>query len=198
MPICFFKVPLFFLPLSLSCNARAHVSRTTRDINSRNSPRSVAFVGQGHVARAQPMEAPQHRHRGADAVATLYSHQAGDHPVPMSVFQLAARRHQADSLGVARRESAHHIDLLESELHGVQELCLTRHVGRPELRADDTLLQANQIGLPFRAPAGVARQVLVEGEILQLRAAAVLAKMPGEVVVSDGKISTKRYLKYIF
>lgn len=141
-------------------------------------------MGQGHVTRAQPVEAPQHRHGGADAVATLDAHQAGDHAVPVRVFQLAARRHQPDSLGVARGQSAHDVDLLQGELDGVEELRLARHVGRPELRADDALLQANQVGLPLRAPAGVARQVLVEGEVTQLRAAAVLAKIPGEVVVS--------------
>jgi len=50
-------------------------------------------VGQGHVTRTQPMEAPQHRHGGADAVTTFYAHQAGDHPVSMGVLQLAARLH---------------------------------------------------------------------------------------------------------
>jgi len=144
-------------------------------------------VGQGHVARAQPVEAPQHRHGGADAVATLYSHQTGDHPVPMRVLQLAARRHQPDALGVAQRESAHDVDLLEGELHGVEELGLARHVGRPELRPDDSLLQADQVGLPLRAPAAVARQILVEGEVIQLRAAAMLAQIPGEIVVSGGR-----------
>lgn len=140
-------------------------------------------MGQGHVTRAQPVEAPQHRHGGADAVTTLDADQAGDHAVPVGVFQLAARRHQPDSLGVARGQPAHDVDLLQGELDGVEELRLARHVGRPELRADDALLQANQVGLPLRAPAGVARQVLVKGEVTQLRAAAVLAKIPREVVV---------------
>lgn len=144
-------------------------------------------MGQGHVARAQPVEAPQHCHRGADAVATLYPYQAGDHPVPVRVLQLAARRHQPNALGVTRREPAHDVDLLKGELHGVEELGLARHVGRPELRPDDPLLQADQVGLPLRAPAVVARQILVEGEVIQLRAAAMLAQVPGEVVVPDGK-----------
>lgn len=142
-------------------------------------------MGQGHVTRAQPVEAPQHRHGGADAVATLDPHQAGDHPVPVRVLQLAAGLHQPDALGVARREPAHDVDLLEGELHGVEELRLARHVDRPELRPDDPLLQADQVGLPLRAPAAVARQILVEGEVVQVRAAAVLAQVPGEVVVPD-------------
>lgn len=131
------------------------------------------------------MKAPQHRHGGADAVATLYPDQAGDHPVPVRVLQLAARRHQPDAFGVARREPAHDVDLLEGELHGVEELRLAWHVGRPKLRPDDPLLQADQVGLPLRAPAAVARQILVEGEVIQLRAAAVLAQVPGKVVVPD-------------
>lgn len=141
-------------------------------------------MGQGHVTCAQPVETSQHRHGSADAVATLDAHQAGDHPVPVSVLQLVARRHQPDSLGVARGQPAHDVDLLQGELNGVEELRLAGHVGRPELRANDALLQANQVGLPLRAPAGVARQVLVEGEVIQLRVAAVLAEVPGEVVVS--------------
>lgn len=122
-------------------------------------------MGQGHVARAQPMEAPQHRHGSANAVTTLYPYQAGDHSVSVRVLQLAARRHQPDPFGVTRRESAHDVDLLEGELHGVEELRLAWHVGRPELRANDPLFQANQIGLPLRTPAGIARQVLVEGKV---------------------------------
>ncbi|EZA51280.1 hypothetical protein X777_09957 [Ooceraea biroi] len=61
------------------------------------------------------MEAPQHCHGSADTVATLYAHQTSDHPVSMSVFQLAARRHQSDPLGVTRREPAHDINLLQEE-----------------------------------------------------------------------------------
>jgi len=86
-------------------------------------------VGQGHVTRAQPMEAPQHRHGSANTVTTLYAHQTGNHPVPMSVLQFAARRHQPDPLGVTRREPAHDIDLLQGELHGVEVLRLAWHVG---------------------------------------------------------------------
>jgi len=140
-------------------------------------------VGQGHVTRAQPMEAPQHRHGGADTVTTLYAHQAGDHSVPMSVLQFAARRHQPDPFGVTRREPAHDVDLLQGELHGVQVLRFARHVSRPELRTDDSLLQADQIGLPLRTPTGIARQILVEREVVELGAAAVLAQIPRKVVV---------------
>lgn len=143
-------------------------------------------MGQGHVARAQPVEASQHRHRSADTVATLDTHQTGDHPVTMSFLQFAACCHQPDSFGVARGEPAHDVDLLEGELHGVQELRLARHVSRPELRADDSLLQANQIGLPLRTPTSVARQIFIKGEVTQFGAAAVLAQIPGEVVVPDG------------
>lgn len=142
-------------------------------------------MGQGHVARTQPVKAPQHRHGGADAVATLYPDQAGDHPVPVRVLQLAARRHQPDALRVARREPTHDVDLLEGELHGIKELRLAWHIGRPELRPDDPLLQADQVGLPLRAPAAVTRQILIKRKIIQLRAAAVLAQIPGEVVVPD-------------
>lgn len=155
-------------------------------------------MGQGHVARAQPVEAPQHRHGGADAVATLYPHQAGDHPVPVCILQLVARLHQSDALGIPRREPAHDVDLLKGELYGVEELCLARHVGRPELRPNNPLLQANQIGLPLRAPAAVARQILVEGEVIQFRAAAVLAQVPGEVVVPEGCFSRDINIVVIF
>lgn len=96
-------------------------------------------MGQGHVACAQPVEAPQHRHGSADTVTTLYPYQAGDHSVSMRFLQLAARRHQLDPLGIARRESAHNVDLLEGELYGVKELRLAWHIGRPELRANDPL-----------------------------------------------------------
>lgn len=102
------------------------------------------------------METPQYRHGSTDAMTTLYPYQAGDHSVSMRVFQLAARRHQPDSLGVARRKSAHDVDLLEGKLHSVEELCLAWHIGRPELCANDPLFQANQIGLPLRAPASIA------------------------------------------
>lgn len=122
-------------------------------------------MGQGHVARAQPMEAPQHRHGSADAVTTLYPYQTSDYSVSVRVLQLAARRHQPDPFGVTWRESAHDVDLLQGELHGVEELCLAWHVGRPELCPNDPLFQTNQIGLPLRTPAGIAWQVLVEGEV---------------------------------
>lgn len=190
LPICSSKVHSF--PLSLHAQrSYARLASVETLISPVNSPRSVALVGQCHVARAQPVEAPEHRHGGADAVATLYPHQAGDHPVPVRGLQLSARRHHPDALGVARREPAHNIDLFEGELHGVEELWFARYVGRPELRPDDPLLQADQVGLPLRAPTAVTRQIFVEGEIIQLRAAAVLAQVPGEVVVPD--VEDKEY-----
>lgn len=111
------------------------------------------------------MEAPQYRHGSADAVTTLYPYQAGDDSVSMCVLQLAARRHQPDPFGVTRRESSHDVDLLEGKLHSVEKLRLAWHIGRPELSANDPLFQADQIGLPLRTPAGVARQILIEGEV---------------------------------
>jgi hypothetical protein len=73
-------------------------------------------------------------------------------------------------------------------LHGIEILRFAWHVGRPELRTDDSLLQADQIGLPLRTPTGIARQVLVEREVVELRAAAVFTQIPRKVVV-PGKLT---------
>lgn len=116
-------------------------------------------------------------------MATLDPHQATDHPILVRLLQLLAAGHQPDPLRVPRHEPAHHVDLLQGELHRVQKLRLAWHVDGPELPAHDTLPQPHQVRLPLRAPAGVSRQVLVEREVLQLSAPSMLAQVPSEIVV---------------
>lgn len=148
-------------------------------------PRCVALVRQGHVSRTKSMKASEHRHGCTDAMATLDPYQAPDHTVLVRFLELLAARHQSYLLRVPRGESTHHVDLLESELNRVEELRLARNVNAPELTADYTLSQSFQIGLPSWSPIGVARQILVEREVLQLCVATMLTEVPCEIVVPE-------------
>ena len=140
-------------------------------------------MGERHVSCTEMMEAPEHRHTSANAVSALDADEAGYKTVSVRLFQLSTRGDEPHLLGVFRRETSHHVYLLESKLHGVEELCLAWHVCRPELRADDPATQPLQVRLPRWTPRRVLRQIRVEWQVSKTRAAALLAQCPCEIVV---------------
>ena len=135
-------------------------------------------VGQGHVARAGPVELPQQGQGIVDRIAALHPDQAGDPARFEHRIHLVRRGRQAEGVGMGGDDAFGRVDLLEGFLDRLQRRQAGRHIDGPELPPDTAGPQARDIGVQFGRRHQILRQI--DGvDIVPI----LLSQRPRQVVV---------------
>ena len=130
------------LPHDFLAERREPASRGVR--GGGTGPRRVAAMGQRHVADAQLVEHAEIGQGVLDRVAALDADQRGDLALAVDPDDVG-RRGRPSERRRSRHHSPDHVDLLEGDGGAALVDERRRHVGRPELAADHSLLHAGDV-----------------------------------------------------